>query len=598
MRRPHSIAALTRSRDRMVSSSPDWVTTFAVLAVVSIVALVLLVVLRGSALLTHGVFNPDEAELLALGRRASANLIPYQTYTTSTSLYLWPLFLGILTKIGIPMTLPIAHLLSGLFYVYLVVVGWYFFYRQHGWKWATAIVAPPALYLFAGVTSVDFLSLGTELLPIAILMTGMLILFPAGREVPLARLAGGSLVCGAAIWAKPQVAPLAFGVVVSGVIIRELERRKLAQTPGSWRDSRITRDALIALGSFLLPSILSVLVILLAGEMSAFWHETVMAILSYSAGAHHVGPSGNGTVAERAQLVGAFLLTMPFAAVWVLGGLLGWSWSRRDGRTRWLELLAWLAPVALAVLSLSILPILYPHYGNLVYAGALASGIVGCRVARVDKLSGKVEPTNTNVLVAVVALASLVAILAVSQTAWGQLAFLRGYVTTAITKQELPAVDPYSFNASQLRTWCPDNATVQVWGWEAELYAYYDWMPATRYVDTEWQLFSSGESKYLKAALLHDLEASRPACIVEAIGPGFFEDGATFLPISSVIPAAQPFLSSWYVRRQAQLGSLSEGAPQIGGQGQSVTVYVRRNVCVEPQPSLRAAVGCVSMPHQ
>jgi hypothetical protein len=308
----------------------------------------------------------------------------------------------------------------------------------------------------------------------------------------------------------------------------------------------------------------------------------VMAILSYSAGAHHVGPSGNGTVAERAQLVGAFLLSLPFAAVWALGGLLGWSWSRRDGRPRWPELVAWLTPVALAVLSLFVLPILYPHYGSLVYAGALASGIVGCRIARIGKSGSQIEPANTNVLVAVIALASLVVILAVAQTTWGQLAFLRGYVATAITKQELPPVDPYSFETSQLRTWCPDNSTVQVWGWEAELYAYYDWMPATRYVDTEWQLFSSGESQYLKATLLHDLEASRPLCIVEAIGPGFFENGATFMPLSSVIPAARPFLDSCYVRRESQLGSLPDGTPQVGGQGQTVTVYVRRSACMEP----------------
>jgi hypothetical protein len=586
MRRPQSIAAFARLRDGHQSNGSDRLKTLTVLAAASIVAVVLLVVLRGNDLLSHALFNPDEAELLALGRRAGADLIPYQTYTTSTSLYLWPLFLGMLTKIGVPMTLPTAHLLSGLFYVYLVVGGWYLFYRQHGWRWATGIVAPPAVYLFAGVTSADYLSLGTELLPIAIVMTGMLILFPPGRDVPLARLAGGSFVCGAAIWAKPQVAPLAFGVVVSAVIIRELERRKLAQ-PRDGRLAPVTRDVLIALGSFLLPSILSVLVIVLAGEMSAFWHESVMAILSYSAGAHHVGPSGNGTVAERAQQVGAFLLSLPFAAVWALGGLLGWTWSRRDGRPRWLELLAWLAPAALAVLSLFILPILYPHYGNLVYAGALASGIVGCRIARIDKSSSEVEPAGANVLVAVVALASLVVILAVAQTAWGQLVFLRGYVATAITRQELLPVDPYRFETSQLRTWCPDNSTVQVWGWEAELYAYYDWMPATRYVDTEWQLFSSGESPYLKATLLRDLEASRPVCIVEAIGPGFFENGATFMPLASVIPAAGPFLTRCYVRREAQVGALTtrlEPSPLVydGGSGQLVTIYVRRGTCSRP----------------
>jgi hypothetical protein len=62
------------------------------------------------------MFNPDEAELLALGRRGNAEFTPYQTYTTSTSLYLWPLLIELLTKTGVPITLPTARLLNGLFY--------------------------------------------------------------------------------------------------------------------------------------------------------------------------------------------------------------------------------------------------------------------------------------------------------------------------------------------------------------------------------------------------------------------------------------------------------------------------------------------------
>jgi hypothetical protein len=598
MHRRESIAQTSRGRDPHGSNRTDLLRSLAVLAAATIVALLLLVVLRGTDLLSHALFNPDEAELLALGKRAGTDLIPYQNYTTSTSLYLWPSFLGILAKLGVPMTLPTAHVLSGLFYAYLVVAGWYLFYRQHGWGWATAIVAPPAIYLFAGVpgiSSADFLSLGTELLPIAILMTGMLILFLPNHDISLARLIGGSFVCGSAIWAKPQVAPLAFGVIASAVIIRELERRKLALPRGS----ETKRDAFIALGSFILPSILSVLVIYLAGEFSAFWHETVVAILSYSAGAHHVGAPGNGTVTERAQLVGAFLLSLPFAAVWALGGLLGWSWSRRDGRPRWLELVAWIAPVTLAVASLFLLPLLYPHYGNLVFAGALASGIVGCRIARIDKSSSDAVETTSNALAAMAAVAAFVAVLAVAQIAWGQIVFLRGFVAAAITNHELTPVDPYRFETSKLRTWCPDNSSVQVWGWAAELYAYYDWMPATRYVDTQWQLFTSRETNYLRAGLLRDLEASRPVCIVEAIGPGFFTDDATFDSLPSVIPAARPFLKSAYIRRRAEVGAVTTRADSYpivaaGGQGEMITVYVRRRACAQPQASPRTIVRCWS----
>ena len=83
------------------------------------VLLVLAVELRGLYLASSTMMNPDEAELLAAGRRAALNLLPYVTYTTPTYLVAWPFALGVLAALGVPMTLPTAHVLSALEYIRL-----------------------------------------------------------------------------------------------------------------------------------------------------------------------------------------------------------------------------------------------------------------------------------------------------------------------------------------------------------------------------------------------------------------------------------------------------------------------------------------------
>ena len=94
---------------------------------VTVVSLILLVLLRGESLVSSSLFDPNEATLLAWGKEATRDLLPYKTYTATGVLYLWPLFLGILGELAVPLSLITAHILSGLAYTYLAVVGWHFF---------------------------------------------------------------------------------------------------------------------------------------------------------------------------------------------------------------------------------------------------------------------------------------------------------------------------------------------------------------------------------------------------------------------------------------------------------------------------------------
>ena len=191
---------------------------------VSLAFVALLVWLRGDALLSPLAFNPDEAELLADGKRAMLSLVPYRDYTTPTFLFVWPLALGLLGKLGFALTLPTAHLLSGIVYLSLIVAGWYMLSRYVHWLYALACITPAAVVLFVGKAATgerwintDFFSLGTELLPIAFL-TGALLLVHTGNPLRWRpRLALAALLIGSSVLAKPQAFPLSLGVLVASV---------------------------------------------------------------------------------------------------------------------------------------------------------------------------------------------------------------------------------------------------------------------------------------------------------------------------------------------------------------------------------------------
>jgi hypothetical protein len=525
-------------------------------------------------LFSSSVLNPDEGELLADGKRATLGLLPYGTYTTATYFFLWPAFLGILGDVGIPLSLPIAHILSGLFYVYVAVAGWYIVFRQHGWKWATAIVGPTAVYLLAGASSTDYLTLGTELLPIAILVTAALVLFGPETDVTVRRLAIGSTVAGLAFWAKPQLAPLSVALVFSGVLVRHLETRGHAtevENAGVQR-SMIRRDLLVTGVSYLAPTVLFLVLILVTGELQPFVKEGLSAVFGY------IGSSNStpATLGMRLETVGANLVSLPFVPLWAIGGLLAWSHSTKPSRERVFAWTAWILPLMASILTLFATFQFFQHYGNIVYAGSMLSAVVGCRISRVH-LGGPstVNDRRGTDAIRVLAAASMVVIVFLSaSTAWENAVLLRGYAATLILRHRLPTENRFPHGDSKLPIWCPAGSNVLVWGWAAEMYSYYSWEPASRYTINTWQLDESANVAYFRTTLVAELEAEPPRCLVEAIGPQFFDQIPTSETIAAVIPASQSLLSSCYIERS----TLASGSTN-GQDGGSVTVYVRRQSC-------------------
>jgi len=493
---------------------------------------------------------------MAEGRRAVLDLIPYSTSTTSTHLYLWPLFLGILGMLGVPLTLATAHVLSGLAYVWLAFVGWYIMARQLGWWLAGLFVLPTTLYLF--VAGGDLLSLGTELLPVAILMTAALVLFSRDTPITATRLGVVAFGAGLSVWAKPQLFLLAVTLLIIALLMPSIS----LQDQGTTRANRpwYRSNLVVGVAGFWLPTVISVLVMLSAGTFGRFLRESVDWQLAY-VGARSTASNGSSPpLIDRLQAVSTFLYQYPLAYVWAVAGLVGWQsvrFSRRSHSPRWRAALIWLLPMIAATLTLLGAFPLYPHYANIVFAATMMSGMAGTTISRRMGVSYvDVRKSRFSTTLALGAAALVIVAL------W----------IPPVARNSSIAPSRIATDGAQFARLCPRGSQVLVWGWSAELYSYFDWEPASRYVDNTWQLLQSPQRPYYKATLVDELRKNPPKCILEPFGTQFFA-GLSFPPITTIVPSTSQLLRACYHK-----------APPSTAMLKSVTVYVRTAACTAGSP--------------
>lgn len=537
---------------------------------------VALVFFRGQWLLSNATLNPDEAELLAIGKRAQLDLIPYQTYSTSTYLFLWPMFMGVLGIMGIHLTLPTAHFLSGLFYEFIAFTGWYLISLQYGRRLATFIVLPTAIFLFVGGGSYDFLELGTELLPLAIISGALWIFFSNHKNLSTARLALGSGVIGVSIWAKPQVGLLGVCLIASCIILRMLERTPSDETfrihgslAGTWRDS------LIGLAAFLTPTILIIAFLAITGELHNFKTQGIPEIFNYVAYSN----SAPVSILSRVQSADATLVVFPFAFLWAIGGLLGWE-NRETSHSlarRITNSLAWSLPIFGACITLLVLTKIYTHYLNILFAASMISAVVGARIARIAGSERPRRPSGKNIVTHVMGIALIGVLLGNMSLISPNIQFVTHEVATIASGHSPPTTDGYIAGKSDLSRLCPPNSHVFVWGWANELYSYYNWVPASQYVNAIWSLGSPSTVSMVGSTIAFDFSAHPPKCIVEAIGPVFFGGLPITDTILSAIPQMTNLIPSCYRKTSAKVGTVPNAVTYE--QGQTVNLYVRRNIC-------------------
>jgi hypothetical protein len=529
----------------------------------------LLVVVRGNQLWTTQLFNPDEAELMAEGRGAAQDLFPYSGYTSSTHLFLWPFTLGVLDRVGVPLTVVTAHVIGGISYVMLGATGWFLMMRRIGGLRAAFLVLPTTAVLLLGYqpSTSDYLSMTSESLPVVILCVAALVMLGPSRPLGQWRLVAGSLVAGLAMWGKPQSGPVAVALVGACIFVACVERQQAASDTSSGAVLRsVVRSAALAVAAFATPTIVFLLLMQLGGTLDDFAREPLTYMWDYTA--HREAREGIVAPAlpERLQGVAGFATAFPFAAAWTLGGLLAMSGLSevRSRLLRALALAAFLLPLAAAVTCLLPIYPLFPHYANFLYAGGLLASCVAARLVAPGQTPAHprwIEGTYF-------AVASTIVLMLMVAVVPGNISDLAGQGRRALTGGGLSFANEVDLDATPLATDCPAGSRVLTWGWASELYLSYDWVPASRYVNSTWMINPTAHQAEYGRILVRELEANPPDCIVEALGPAFFSAIDPANTLANVVPGASSLLDSCYTPSAAQTFD-----------GRAVTLYLRTSEC-------------------
>ena len=507
------------------------------------VLVVLAIWLRGDSLLSGVVINPDEAELLAEGKRAALSWIPYATSTDSTHLYPWPLALALLGRAGLSLGLPLAHLLSALAYVFVLATCWWCLHRRIGVLLAALAVGGPALALLGARDSTDFLSMTSELLPIALMAIALLLVFAVRGGLTRWRFAIACMALGVAPIAKPQslLLTLAIWAVVVGLWVQqrpaEAKRARRWIEGGAWG---------------VVPGAVLLIAMAAGGTLDRFLSEPVSFQLQYLLHRNTITPGVDGSFAARLTGLTAFapaalICLMPLVAAGSASGSILLRPRAWQGRERWAAIVL-LGVTGAGAASAALSVPYFAHYQNFLYAGALFGAVCASGIAtrasspapRLPAREGWAAVPLLSIIAATTALTLAPSLTAAPRwpSGWDQL---------------LPTSDPLAGHTDtvndpwgRLLSQCPAGSEVVVWGWAAEWYSFASWTPASRYVVAGWVLGqTTGRDEY-RRTLVDELRASPPRCIVNAVGPPWFGGFAPTDTFENSVPEFRSELRQCY----------------------------------------------------
>lgn len=469
---------------------------------------------RRDFVLTRLVLNPDEAEMLAAGKRAALTLVPFRDFAVGTYGPVWPTLLGVLHRMGLPLTVPVAHLLSAVAGAACCATVAVALRRSAGWIWATVVTVPLVAHWSMGFYSSDFVAMATETLPLCFLVAACAVGF-SSPVVSHRRAVTSAVLFGLVMSAKYAFAP----VVLMGLIALVLMRQRAGARP--LRSVALVGSLAVA------PYTAFMAVAVVAGV--PFWKISESFVFNWNY-ARAGGVSGGLplTVAQRLDETWTAVTSLPslLVGVAVIVGAVVVQIARRSFRAENIDavlLACALASIAVSVLLLYLVYPVHPHYSYL-YIGGCLQALLLCRtvVPRVSwpevlsTVGGRVGLFGTGL-----ALTAMVAWVPTHvgthppapswKTTWGSLLSADGGLMTRLVPAQ-PG-DP------TVESLCPRGSRVLVWGWEPGPYSYYDWQPASRYVVTTGLIQpnrTAADPSLYRPRLLAELVAQPPDCIVEA----------------------------------------------------------------------------------
>ena len=511
--------------------------------------------IRWDAIGYNGWFNPDEAELLAAGRRAAMQVwMPMETSSANTYLVLWPTSLGILDLMGVPMTLRTAHVLSAGIYAAIIAMVWVATARRWGWIRTAVYILPTAYWMLARYS--DFFQMGSELPSVLLLVIGALVAFKPGKPVSARRLAVVAALASLAPWFKVQSGLLAVALVISACGFAYLSRDSV------WTRREWTRRLLLLTLGGLGPTAVLLAVMAVSGTLNLFWDEPVEFLHAYLT--HNVKDLGFGLgetsapLAEKLRGLLAQVLNNALVFGCALLGLAG-LWSGTQGSVgRTARLAVWLTPIVAALGTLLVLYPIYVHYLNFLFGGTAIAAIAAAGlVAPVEEIPGR---------------GSLLWFR--RWPIWAVLTTLILLLSAVEHERASRGVSPATHqNEANLVALCPRGSSVFVWGWAAELYAYYDWRPASRFVTYGLLLAKTPNQDHYRARFLQEMAADPPQCVVNAVGPTWFGDNTADLTVQNEIPEARAWLERCYAPSNVALGTAGDPGAEV------IDVWARRPSC-------------------
>jgi hypothetical protein len=312
----------------------------------------------------------------------------------------------------------------------------------------------------------------------------------------------------------------------------------------------VSRDLLTAGLAFVAPTLAFLAVMVAFGTLDSFLAEPVAFITTYlgtgNEPASEYGVSTWDRLVPVARIVGQHL----GAFLWTIPGLVA-IWELRATASPRLRVMGVAVLTGPSLAALATLLVVYPilgHYANFLYGATMLGAMAAVGLANVVQPvpePGR-QPRNRRLALALPAL--LAVGLAVGAVA--RLPTIQRNVSSVISGMLHPGPSPSA--SSSVAEACPPGSRVLVWGWASELYAEFDWAPASRYVYT-WYLFGWGRSAYYRETMEAEVANAPPTCIVEALGPAFFGrlDASDAITVKASALAAS--LASCYERTPAML---------------------------------------------
>lgn len=473
--------------------------------------------------------NPDEGDLLAAARRAAQSLVPYDRFTTTSYGPLWPLGLGLLNRLGLPLTMTGAHLVATVLMA-AVLCGFHLLLSRLVGRWPSflTVLAMTIVWSSGGMPHHgDYQSLATEIGPLAAMMLGLVLL--GTDRLSTVRVASAMVCFGAMPLLKYQFGYMA--LVAAGLALVEAWRR--GPLP-SW--ARLATWA----GCLGLPTVLVVFATVLGGNGSRLLDEAATVI-----GTHF--NNERTSLSSRLSETVTMLLGHPFFLLPLVLAATTTTAVTLHRRRNVLFPVGFVLALAAAVPSLVVLPRLFTHYSYLILASSALAVAWGLSGARPHLTTVR---TATRSLATTTGAAALLLAVAYSHAPLNDpvRVQLAGPWSQVLTERPLDFTVSGTLDDA-LADACPAGSSVYVWGWAAEIYSFYDWEPASRYTIGTWFTSGTNDKSGFERRLREEFHGERPDCVVEAIGDGFFGGFSTKTTLAATVPGMGRFLRMHYEPR-------------------------------------------------